>query len=274
MNGLQKLNTKEDKFFLHKILGIYCTLHYIWRYIKFSSTGKMGFDNLGIPSALSVVPHFLLPITSFFFHVLSKRIQSKPTIIWEEMRLHSIIFSTRSIAIFYWCYFNLPGGDSIFCRLAIVLFFHVLSDLASKKYGEPGKTTIRVLETATSSDPLISTIVKRFYAFAQIAATASLILPGPHTLDVSFSILIGIHYAAFLMTLNRKNIISKITYNIGYAISLLLVTIIVYCQLGASFYFWTTLLFAARVYGINKYIIWFIWGIIGNLRFPHPPLLT
>lgn len=267
MQNLQKLNTSEDKFALHKTLGIYCTLHYIFRYLYFIFTGSMNFTTTSV-TVLSVLPHFLLPITSFLFHVLPSRKISN-LIIWEEMRLHSIIFGSRSIAIFYFYLYN-PNINS-FIRLLVVLFFHVLADLVTQKYGEKNKSTIRVYQDLTHTDPPVIKIAKLYYSFSQIVATAALIAPGKHTLDTSFSILIGIHYAAFLMTLNRKNIISKRTYNIGYTISLLLVAIVIFCQLGYQFYILCMFLFILRTQlGVDKYIVWGIFGVLGairNLRF-------
>lgn len=286
MQNLSKLNTAEDHFNIHKMLGIYCTLHYIWRYVQLLSYGTMGFQRDSHSSALSMLPHFLLPTTSFFFRVLPKRMMGKTTMIWEEMRLHSVVFSTRSVAIFYFYYFTstatttttttttVVGQYNIFCRLAIIFVFHILADIVTRKYGTAGVSTIRVHEDEKHSDPLLHAVTKRFYSWAQMAATAALVIPGEHTLDTSFSILIGIHYAAFLMTLNRKNIISSWNYNIGYFISLLFVSVVLYCRLGLEFYAWSVAVFIVRVNlppsTINKYLLWILFAIA--YHYCHPTL--
>ena len=261
MQNLKKLKTREDVYNIHKMLGIYCTISYAYRYVLFCHHQSMNFINL--VDFLSVIPHLILPFTSLFFKVLAKRILSKPTIIWEEMRLHSMVFSTRSIAIFYYHYFFFDGVQyDIWYRLIIVLSFHLVADYITSKYGKEGETTIRVNPESAVADSFILTIFRRFYSLSQIVATATLILPGKHTFDTSFIILIAIHYAAFLMTLNRKNIISITTYNLGYFVSLVLVNYVITKSLGLQFYLFCSALFFLRAYvRINKYLLW-IFAVI------------
>ena len=254
-----KLNTKEDKYNAHKILGIYCSLHNLYRCIKFICYDTMGF-NYDILNALSVLPHFILPITSLIFYVFTKRALVGKTMIWEEMRFHSIAFTVRSIGVFYYYYF-FPHFSHIIVNVIIVFACHLGADYITKKYGDPNRTTIRIDPERT--DSFVITMFKRFYSFSQVAALLAVIIPGINNIDSSFSILLGIHYAAFFLTLQRKNIINVAGYTVLYSLSLLMSEYVIYIQLGLKFYLFVILVFLVRINTrINKYIIWLSFSIL------------
>jgi hypothetical protein len=91
---LGKLFTKEDPVHLHKTLGLLSLLSYLYRYFYlWPTTGALGFAEAGIRDWAGVVLHTALSSSSLIFTVIRLRILDKPTIIWEEYRLHAIVFT-------------------------------------------------------------------------------------------------------------------------------------------------------------------------------------
>eukprot|EP01091_Cochliopodium_minus_P016029 TRINITY_DN5878_c0_g1_i2.p1 TRINITY_DN5878_c0_g1~~TRINITY_DN5878_c0_g1_i2.p1 ORF type:complete len:205 (-),score=40.30 TRINITY_DN5878_c0_g1_i2:123-737(-) len=102
-HAYEKLVTKEDKNFLHKIFGFTSLALFTYRYSYFFKNGTLGFDGQLI-DYLTLLVHFLLSFSSLIFHVLEKRLESNPLIIYEEYRLHAIVFSGKRTIIKYLFY--------------------------------------------------------------------------------------------------------------------------------------------------------------------------
>jgi hypothetical protein len=93
--------TKEDPLYLHKILGILSLLSYAYRYFwVLPRTGNLGMKGDCWFDHATVGVHIALSTSSLIFHVLAKRIIRKPLIIWEEYRLHAIIFTMRGVSVY------------------------------------------------------------------------------------------------------------------------------------------------------------------------------
>ena len=90
-----KLFTAEDRSQVHKVLGLWCLGHYVVRIHRgiWSADPTGGLAGLGAVPWL--VPHALLSLSSIKFHVPRERIAKKP-MIWQEFRMHNIIFALRS----------------------------------------------------------------------------------------------------------------------------------------------------------------------------------
>jgi hypothetical protein len=80
-----KFFTREDKMNVHKIMGLYCIVHYLYRFAlalycmaTTGGTGNGGFDG-SILSIITIIPHFILSVTSLFFHIPAKQ-ANKPMI--------------------------------------------------------------------------------------------------------------------------------------------------------------------------------------------------
>ena len=88
----EKLITPEDPNHLHKSLGLMCLLNYGYQYYSYFRYDKP------ILNLFTILPHFLLPCSSFIFKVLEKRpVESRLSMfIWNELRLHSLIFAWRA----------------------------------------------------------------------------------------------------------------------------------------------------------------------------------
>lgn len=196
----------NDYMNIHKILGFGCLIHYGYRFwLKFRY-------NMMFIEPITPLFHLSLSLSSFIFKVPIQRFMNK-TIIWKELQLHNIIFTSRSIFIIYHNLFFTDYNINFYLtKLMIVLGHHFLADLVSNKYINNELTTTRDIRGN-------SLIIKNFYAISQIIATTNMLLI--NNPDSSFVIMFPIQLSAFLMTLVRKGIISNEWWNILYTSSLL-----------------------------------------------------
>lgn len=257
----RKLFTQEDAFNMHKTLGLLSLLSFFYRYFYvFPTTGTLGFDGK-LFDYLTFMLHMMLSSSSLVFHVLEKRLLKNPLIIYEEYRLHAILFSLRCVIV------GMVGllGSYFEPYQQIVLWLgmcgiHLAVDNVTEKYGTPGVTAVR------ANDPNNLKYVKLFYAYYQILAIGSHLTINPRLADLGFNTLIAIQSSAFMMTLKRKNIVRWTSYIFWYGLALLLS--IVYIAKAKGFHFLALMLipFIGRTQlGINKYIVWSLYVIIGRL---------
>lgn len=200
----------NDFLNLHKIMGFGCLIHYGYRfYLKFR------YDTMFLDiNPIFPLFHIGLSLSSFIFKVPIKRFLNR-TIIWKELQLHNIIFTSRSIFIIYHCiYFKTYDIYFYLTKLGIVLSHHYLADLVSNKYINDELTTTRDIRGEYGNN-----MIKKFYAFSQIIATTNLLFTTDP--DSSFTIMFPIQLSAFLMTLVRKGIISNNLWHLFYTSSLL-----------------------------------------------------
>jgi hypothetical protein len=200
-----------DVMHMHKIMGFGCLAHYGVRFYWKFKYGSMFFG----PNDISPLIHLGLSLSSFIFKVPIKRFLNK-TIIWKELQLHNIIFTSRSIFIIYHSlYFTNNNIYFYLTKLGIILSHHYLADIVSNKFINNDFTTTRYIRGDYGNH-----VIKKFYAISQIIATTNLLLiTNP---DSSFTIMFPIQLSAFLMTLVRKGIISNNLWHIFYTSSLIL----------------------------------------------------
>ncbi len=136
--GISELITHEDSFHVHKTFGLYVIIHYIY---QFTCYFKYGYVNLHF---LNILPHMLLHMTSFIFNVLQKRIMSKQMamFIWEELRLHSMIFAYRA------CFCILFPQ----LRVPFIFFTMLCADITTHFHGNDGVSTVRGTHDRISSN--------------------------------------------------------------------------------------------------------------------------
>lgn len=247
---LSSLITKEDPLHIHKSLGIYCLLHYVYQFLYYYNYGTM---NLHL---LNIIPHILLHFSSFIFRVLDKRpvtednkiVKKMAMFIWEELRLHSLFFGTRSCLIIL-----LPN-----CAIPIIYINMLLADGATFIYGNSNVTTVRG-NLNIEKKSTIKQIYAGFFSTSQLGAT--IICGGFFQKTINpilvFSTLPAIQTSAFGMTLLRKNIISKEIWQIVYSMELMLVYIMWYLEYkNFDIIFISLLAYMLRRENINKYILW------------------
>lgn len=267
---VSKLFTKEDNLQIHKTLGILSVLSFLYRYfIIYPSQGNLGFDGRLIDH-LTILLHFLLSTSSLLFHVIARRIVNRPMIIWEEYRLHAIVFSTRCVSVYLYGYFRPFQGTDFerYALVVLVLLHHVMADKITEWYGSKnGVTTVRVHDKHRRD----ITAVLRFYAFYQFAALASHVVPNARLADLGFNTFIAIQSSAFLMTLYRKSIISEVSHAFWYSVCLIISLYHIFSDCGSPFFF--AKLSAAYLLRtemkLNKYVLWAGFALLSFPEVEH-----
>jgi len=268
----RKLFTQEDPLFLHKIFGLSALASFIYRYgYCYNVYGNLQFDGHWF-DWLTMFVHMTLSASSIIFHVLAQRIFDKPMIIWEEYRLHAILFTLRCVSVFaygtlvpvYYPEFYTTLASR--CLLvAVVLAHHLVVDEVTKRYGDkdPNRTTVRSVGKDTNV-PLWKTGVFRFYSYYQFAALGSHLIPHVRLADAGFNTVIAIQSSAFLMTLFRKGLIKNYSHAGWYSFCLVLSILHIFRFNGFSLWYPFKIMaaFLCRTqWRINKYYLWVSFAI-------------
>ena len=106
---LSKLKTKEDRYHIHKTLGMLALCSFFYRYFYvYPVKGTLGFDGPESENAwfdwATMFVHTLLAFSSMLFRVPKKRIPAKPMVIYEEYRQHAMVFTARCLTVFSLAY--------------------------------------------------------------------------------------------------------------------------------------------------------------------------
>jgi hypothetical protein len=229
----QPLFTNHDKYHLHKILGFGCLFNFFLRIYWLVVFGSMYIYADSQTSLLIPIAHLTLSLSSIIFQVPQTRLNSK-IIIWKELQLHNMIFTSRSAIIMIYSIICIRNNINInskyyylyqIGKLALIVLHHMLADYITLKYNMNEKTTTRDINWENISDN-VKSLVKKYYAICQILAINALILTdnekfGSGAIESAFLIMFPIQLSTFLMTLVRKSIISNISWHIFYGLSLL-----------------------------------------------------
>lgn len=229
----QQLFTNHDKYHLHKVLGFGCLFNFFLRIYWLIVYGSMYIYADSQISVLIPVAHLTLSLSSLIFHVPQTRLNSK-IIIWKELQLHNMIFTSRSAIIMIYsiiCIRNNINMNTKYYylyqigKLALIVAHHMLADYVTMKYNMNNKTTTRDINWENIPDN-VQTLIKKYYAISQILAINALILTdndryGSGAIESAFLVMFPIQLSTFLMTLVRKSIISNISWHIFYGLSLL-----------------------------------------------------
>ena len=245
-----RLITHEDRRFYHahKIFGFAVLSHFIYRTWNWYVHGHLGFHNDPyLPVWL--IPHFVLHLTSFEFH-LSNRRNTTYNIIWPEMRWHSMFFAYRSLFVMLVHYLNWQ-----WLRGPIVFLTMIAADLVTLYYKNE-KTTMRGNPYPSYVPDYFIIAHNLFYSISQIFATMNMLFRG---YDLAFLALIPIQTAPFCMTLVKKGIITQMGWHIYYTLALLINYYYAMCD-GihvTPFKILVLFLIIGRFYiKANKYLLW------------------
>ena len=268
----QKLFTKEDRVGFHKYLGLYCLLHFGYRYLQmyFGPDAAAGFASPSLWPVMTLIPHAILSLSSLIFHTVPReRVVGKP-MIWREYRIHNIAFGIRSVicGILAWsaCQAHiLPRSVAATLSCVSALTAMLVADWGTRQY-QPSK-----LESTTATMPYwegcslaTQKRFKLFYAYSQFLATLACIAVANPAWPLS--VLLAIQGASLLMTLVRKGIISAKAYHLGYTTTLVMPYLVGFrygfvVDGGAHWFFPSmmglgALMFTLRRRGVSKYALW------------------
>jgi len=266
----QPLFTNHDRFHLHKVLGFGCLFNFFLRIYWLVAFGSMYIYADAQSSLLIPVAHLTLSLSSFIFHVPRTRLNSK-IIIWKELQLHNMVFTSRSATIMLYSMLcsRMTTAPYLYQlgKFALVISHHLLADYITAKYNRNDKTTTRDINWENISDNT-KAIMKQYYAVCQILAINALILTenepyGSGAVESAFLVMFPIQLSTFLMTLVRKSIISNISWHIFYGVSLLspffiITNTIEKNKLEVAKVYLPILYIVLRLqYGMNKYYLMF-----------------
>lgn len=256
---VKKLFTDEDKFFVHKILGYGSLLSFIYRYAYvLPREGNLGFHGTTF-DFFTLGYHMLLSSSSLIFHVLKQRIVDKPLIIYEEYRLHSILFTLRCVLISLFGTFSYLLENDLQRKIGlgiILLFVHGTVDYVTSKYGKEGITAVR-----NNNDENYK-YIRLFFSYYQIVALAShVVYSGSHLEDLGYNTLIAIQSSTFLMTLRRKGLISWQLYVFWYGFALVCSMTVMYMHCGLWIFLASAAVFQIRRQNVSKYILWPVFAL-------------
>lgn len=261
----KKLITKEDRFWIHKIFGIFALYSFIYRYgVILPQTGTLGFENGTLFDYVTLLGHLLLSCSSLVFHVLEKRIVSNPLIIYEEYRLHAMVFTSRAVcvSIVGMLMSYIPETMRWAFLVGTVLIHHIGADLISKHHGTHGVTAVRNTNNSDKATYLLG------YSYYQFVALGAHLLMDDKLCDLGFNAIIAIQSSAFLMTLKRKGVIAWYSHAFWYSFCLVLSMYYMWLVKGSLFFFIVLACFAIRVkFNTNKYAIW-LGFILAHATFP------
>lgn len=251
VSQVRRLFTREDAriFHAHKLLGVPVLAHFAYRVLRWLKEGDTGLasDVASFPWTMLCVyaAHAALHVTSFAFHVPDRR-NTRYNVIWTEMRWHTLLFAYRSLAILGWHWLQVNGGElsepatalsGTFRSICVLLtmlgadrttsFFRERRNSAvAQAGGEPAPAepdTSRTMRSNPYPAYLPASCVRvhnLFYSFSQVLATL-VCLASPSPSRVFFTLL-PIQLAPFLMTLQKKGIITQAAWHFWYTAALLL----------------------------------------------------
>jgi cytochrome b involved in lipid metabolism len=276
----RKLFTKEDPIGVHKYLGLFCLLNFIGRYRQmYFGDPAAGLGSLGHPffSMACLFPHALLSLSSLIFHTVPKeRVVGKP-MIWQEYRVHNIIFGVRSVLTALATSLVISTNHHPLARRTGVVFCGACV-LAANWAADKATERLRVVsaESTTATMPYwegcsmeTQKRFKGFYAYCQFLATLACLACGNPSWPLA--VLLAIQLASLLMTLVRKGLLSAKGYHYGYTATLVAPFIVGF----RSFAYTRTYEFPAmlvlgyvmyqlRRRGVNKFALW-VPVIIGRI---------
>jgi ferredoxin-NADP reductase/lipid-A-disaccharide synthase-like uncharacterized protein len=267
---ISKLITHEDKFHIHKSMGVISLLNYFYLIFDCFYSGATAEMTLRTTDSgfigLTWV-HAILSLSALQFLIPRTRTGILP-MIWQEFRAHSIVFAVRSFLIINAMYFFFESATtsltSIAVRLAFVLLAMKLADVSTEYLRENKKETTTATMPYWSDCPAsIQSAIKYFYTHSQFMATfVCLFAEIPYVLAVAFPIQI----ASFLMTLVRKNIIPAFWYHMLYGGSLLIVYLINAAdpRLYPIILVGVALIYTRVHLKLNKYVLWTLVALVGG----------
>jgi hypothetical protein len=177
-----KLFTREDPIGIHKYLGIFCLINFIGRFSQMLfGDPAAGLGTRGHPwfAIACLIPHGVLSLSSLIFDTVPReRVVGKP-MIWQEFRVHNILFGIRSVLSSLTAALAIRAGNGPKVRLAAVLFCGAC--VLGANYGADvatAKLRVAEKESTTATMPYwegcsIETQLrfKGFYAYCQFMAT-------------------------------------------------------------------------------------------------------
>lgn len=260
----KQLITKEDPNHVHKTLGILVLCSYIFRLCHIGKQADLGFPLYPAYTVPTLLLHLALNASSFEFKLPPKRIKDGYRI-WPEYRLHSIVFSCRSLLMMFVVWYeqeHLQTKQEYHIWNIII----ILSTMAAADWSSRQST----VQSGFARELDVPAAARYFFSAAQLFAT-SLILMGHRRYTMHFLMVIILQGNAFLMTIRRKNLASHALLTSIYAALIVGASVIgmlelqyagmntmpmAICNLAVLLRTGPRLVPIVRIFQDNKYILW------------------
>lgn len=228
---MANLITHHDPFHIHKILGVFILLHFIYRFFYGALIRGFVFcsvehakDGLCSPEqvhydAICIFLHGVLSWSSLLLPLPKKRNFNSP-MIWIEFRLHSITFASRGVIGSLIALYGLWPQQialNFLSKFALVMTTCYTADWITAKHGCRENRTTNSMPYPDCITPEMQKSVKMDYAMKQFAATLSCV---SEDATLPWATLLAIQGAPLLMTLVRKGKIQSLTYHRTYILQL------------------------------------------------------
>lgn len=254
--NIGKLNTKHDKFNIHKILGSISLFHF---FVNFCYPQKWNTLNIGIRSIFTLT-HLILGLSSLIFKVPLKR--SNIYLIYEQLRLHNILFTLRSILMWFSIAYEF---DYKLFRISLIFLTMIGADIIVKMY--PSGGTLIHRHGYSGNQSLLQKYSAYILSFAQIVGTYSMLFS--NDLNTQINQIMVIQFGAFFATLTRKGVISSSCAAILYGTIATVAVLKTAYTYGIAYIIIPPLIFyTLRCLSRNpyyKYLLWSIFTIIYHL---------
>ena len=214
------LFTHHDPFHMHKCLGLFVLLHFVYRaWCVFVTGTAFPPSEPRAWSSLCLVLQACLSWSSLLLPLPSKRNFCSP-MIWPEFRLHSITFATRHVLCTLLTLHDAwPSG--VWCgaaaKLCVLLCTSCVAGRITAACGDRARRTTNAMPYPASFTDASRDRIKLQYVHAQFAATHGCTLADA---TLNWVPLLAIQLSPFLMTLVRKGKITSFTYHRVYALCL------------------------------------------------------
>jgi hypothetical protein len=273
----RKLFTNHDRWNVHKIFGIGCLLHFLYRFCQ-SGPSDMGFASDWL-TLFGIVWHGLLSLSSMIFALPAKRFK-EGSMIWPEYRLHSITFAVRSLCcmLIVWLESRYEVGPCYLANILVVLGTLKIASLGSESapsgtHMKAGSGTIRDLDAPV--------YMRTFFSVLQFHATVRC-LHGERRYSTQFMYVWIIQFTAFLFTLRRKNIAPHMALVSTYGLMLVSGFIVASYEIalsdGLQGFLITNAMgngaaFLRMIVKVDKYVLWLGFSVlVCALRTAEPAL--
>jgi len=263
-NIKNRLITNEDKYHAHKICGVITLLNIIVR-TPLSLLGIPNMNEYNMINMLTIFAQSFLLISSLSFHLPDKSRIGNEFYEYTELRYHSIIFSFRFIFIILLNYFDQCTKLN---RLIIFIFCHKLSDYVSGLYKHINNgSAIRGNHNNYDIYIQISHRIASIGQFVSIIALLDITDKNPATLlnydynlvkyDSMYHSLNTILLNVFMMTLNRKSLLSRENRSLIYLVHILFI-ILFMSPIYDNLFILTILISVIGRFGlkVNKYLMY------------------
>lgn len=209
------LFTGQDQFLFvkhpHAALGFLSLINTLYRTYRLWSYGPSNVFSSFTECVLVALLHFLVNVTSFIFkHVpkASSKVKGNPQI-WDEYRIHNILFASRHLMGMIVNTFWFPQ-KYLLCQMLRVIFVitvHFAADLTTHFWGDEkrGSTIAQFMKMLTVNTDWSKSTIDRigyFQRIAQIGAIFNALLCANPA--INFFTLFPIQISSFFMTLNFK----------------------------------------------------------------------